>query len=122
LQTGGAESGNPVSQPGKLHCFSRGLRLSRTHHTAQIKRCYWVIESRLHHALDVTLGEDHSRVHNSKPAFALSMFRRAAVSLVQAMAALIACTRSSFANPPFRGAYQNEKVRPSGAVVECERP
>jgi hypothetical protein len=27
----------------------------------QLKRGYWVIESRLHHALDVTLGEDRSR-------------------------------------------------------------
>ena len=29
-----------------------------------------------------------------------------------AMAALIACTRSSLASPPFPGVYQNEKVRP----------
>ncbi|MGO8674412.1 MAG: hypothetical protein ACLQVX_00925, partial [Limisphaerales bacterium] len=29
-----------------------------------------------------------------------------------AMAALIACTRSSLPSPPFPGAYQNEKVRP----------
>ena len=34
--------------------------------------------------LDVTLGEDHSRVHNSKAAFALSLFRRVAVSFGQA--------------------------------------
>ena len=46
----------------------------------KLKRGYWVIESRLHHALDVTLGEDHSRVHNSKAAFALSLFRRVVVS------------------------------------------
>ena len=50
----------------------------------KLKRGYWVIESRLHHALDVTLGEDHSRVHNSKAAFALSLFRRVAVSFAQA--------------------------------------
>jgi hypothetical protein len=37
----------------------------------RLKRGYWVIESRLHHALDVTLGEDHSRVRNPKAAFAL---------------------------------------------------
>jgi hypothetical protein len=30
----------------------------------KLKRGYWVIESRLHHALDVTLGEDHSRVRH----------------------------------------------------------
>ena len=50
----------------------------------KLKRGYWVIESRLHHALDVTPGEDHSRVHDSKAAFALRMFRRVAVSFAQA--------------------------------------
>ena len=49
----------------------------------QLKRGYWVIESRLHHALDVTLGEDHSRVRNPKAAFALSLFRRVVVSFAQ---------------------------------------
>jgi len=49
-----------------------------------IKRGYWVIESRLHHALDVTLGEDHSRVRHPKAAFALSLFRRVVVSYAQA--------------------------------------
>jgi predicted transposase YbfD/YdcC len=49
----------------------------------KLKRGYWVIESRLHHALDVTLGEDQSRVHNSKAAFALSLFRRVAVSFAR---------------------------------------
>jgi predicted transposase YbfD/YdcC len=50
----------------------------------RLKRGYWVIESRLHHALDVTLGEDHSRVRNPKAAFALSLFRRVVVSFAQA--------------------------------------
>jgi predicted transposase YbfD/YdcC len=49
----------------------------------KLKRGYWVIESRLHHALDVTLGEDQSRVRNSQAAFALSLFRRAVVSFAQ---------------------------------------
>jgi hypothetical protein len=34
-------------------------------------------------------------------------------SRANAMAALIACKRLSFPSPPFPGAYQNEKVRPS---------
>jgi hypothetical protein len=50
----------------------------------RLKRRYWVIESRLHHALDITLGEDHSRVRNPKAAFALSLFRRVVVSFAQA--------------------------------------
>jgi len=50
----------------------------------KLKRGYWVIESRLHHALDVSLGEDHSRVRNPRAAFALSLFRRMVVSFAQA--------------------------------------
>ena len=34
----------------------------------QLKRGYWVIESRLHHALDVSLDEDRSRVRHPKAA------------------------------------------------------
>jgi hypothetical protein len=49
----------------------------------KLKRGYWAIESRLHHALDVTLREDHSRVHRPKAAFALSLFRRLVVSFAQ---------------------------------------
>jgi len=49
----------------------------------KLKRGYWVIESRLHHALDVTLGEDHSRVRNPQAAFVLSLFRRVVVSFAQ---------------------------------------
>ena len=49
----------------------------------KLKRGYWVIESRLHHALDVTLGEDHSRVRNPRAAFALNRFRRVVVSFAQ---------------------------------------
>lgn len=50
----------------------------------KLKRGYWVIESRLHHALDVTLGEDQSRVRHPPAAFALSLFRRVVVSFAQA--------------------------------------
>ena len=50
----------------------------------ELKRGDRVIESRLHHALDVTLGEDHSRVRHPQAAFALSLFRRVVVSFAQA--------------------------------------
>ena len=49
----------------------------------KLKRGYWVIESALHHALDVTLREDHSRVRYPKAAFVLSLFRRMVVSFAQ---------------------------------------
>jgi hypothetical protein len=50
----------------------------------KLKRGYWVIESRLHHALDVTLEEDQSRVAHPNAALALSLFRRVVVSFGQA--------------------------------------
>ena len=50
----------------------------------KLKRGYWVIESRLHHALDVSLDEDRSRVRNPNSALVLGMFRRLVVSVGQA--------------------------------------
>jgi predicted transposase YbfD/YdcC len=49
----------------------------------KLKRDYWIIESRLHHPLDVSLDEDCSRVRNPNAALVLGLFRRLAVSLVQ---------------------------------------
>jgi hypothetical protein len=50
----------------------------------KLKRGYWVIESRLHHALDVSLDEDRSRVRQPNAALVLGMFRRLVVSVAQA--------------------------------------
>lgn len=50
----------------------------------QLKRGYWVIESRLHQALDISLDEDRSRVRNANAALVLGMFRRLVVSVAQA--------------------------------------
>lgn len=47
----------------------------------RIKRGYWVIESKLHQALDVSLDEDRSRVRNRNAALVLGLFRRLAVSV-----------------------------------------
>lgn len=49
-----------------------------------LKRGYWVIESRLHHCLDITLGEDRSRVRTPKSARVLGTIRRVVVSLANA--------------------------------------
>jgi hypothetical protein len=49
-----------------------------------LKRGYWVIESRLHHCLDITLGEDQSRVRTPRAARVLGMIRRVVVSLANA--------------------------------------
>ena len=50
----------------------------------RLKRGYWVIESRLHHCLDVTLQEDLSRVRSPQAARVLGLIRRVIVSLANA--------------------------------------
>ncbi len=55
----------------------------------QLKRGYWVIESRLHHALDISLDEDRSRVRDANAALVLGMFRRLVVSVAQAAIAQV---------------------------------
>lgn len=49
-----------------------------------LKRGYWVVESRLHHCLDITLREDTSRVRTPKAARILGAMRRVIVSLANA--------------------------------------
>lgn len=49
-----------------------------------LKRRYWVVESRLHHCLDITLREDWSRVRHPNRARILGMIRRLIVSLANA--------------------------------------
>ena len=41
----------------------------------QLKRGYWVIESRRHPCLDITLGEDQSRVRPPRAARVLGTIR-----------------------------------------------
>jgi len=50
----------------------------------QLKRHYWVIESRLHHCLDVTMQEDFSRVRTPNAALVLGILRRVVLSLSNA--------------------------------------
>ena len=50
----------------------------------QLKRSYWVIESRLHHCLDITMLEDLSRVRTPNAALVLGMVRRVVLSLSNA--------------------------------------
>lgn len=50
----------------------------------QLKRHYWVIESRLHHCLDVSMQEDLSRVRTPHSALVLGMIRRVVLSLSNA--------------------------------------
>ena len=50
----------------------------------KFKRGYWVIESRLHHCLDITMQEDLSRVRTPNSARVLGMIRRVVLSLANA--------------------------------------
>ena len=50
----------------------------------ELKRHYWVIESRLHHCLDITMQEDLSRVRTPNSALVLGMLRRVVLSLSNA--------------------------------------
>lgn len=47
----------------------------------RLKRYYWVIESRLHHCLDMTMQEDLSRVRTPNSALVLGIIRRVVLSL-----------------------------------------
>ena len=49
-----------------------------------IKRGYWIVESRLHHSLDITLQEDQSRVRTPGAARILGAIRRVVLSLANA--------------------------------------
>jgi hypothetical protein len=60
----------------------------------KLKRGYWVIESRLHHALDISLDEDRSRVRNQTAALVLGLFRRLVVSVAQTAIAKVQTKRS----------------------------
>ena len=56
----------------------------QAHGMLSLKRGYWIIESRLHHCLDITLREDQSRVRNGRAARVLGSIRRVVVSLANA--------------------------------------
>jgi hypothetical protein len=49
-----------------------------------LKRGYWVVESRLHHCLDISLQEDLSRVRTPRAARVLGTIRRVVLSLANA--------------------------------------
>jgi len=70
----------------------------------QLKRHYWVIESRLHHCLDITMQEDLSRVRTPNSALVLGMLRRVVLSLSNAAAdqARKANPKSKFNTKSFR--------------------
>ena len=79
-----------VRRKGKWGCEVVYLLSSHTLEQLQaqgllvLKRGYWVVESRLHHCLDITLREDESRVRTPSAARVLGTLRRVVVSLANA--------------------------------------
>ena len=63
---------------------SRSLGELQAQGVLWLKRQYWVIESRLHHCLDITLQEDLSRVRSPNAVRVMGMIRRLIVSLSNA--------------------------------------
>jgi hypothetical protein len=55
----------------------------------RLKRGYWIIESKLHQALDVSMDEDRSRVRHANAALVLGLFGRLVVSVAQAAIAQV---------------------------------
>jgi hypothetical protein len=90
----------------------------------KLKRGYWVIESRLHHALDVSLDEDRSRVRNANAALVLGMFRRLVVSVAQAAIARVQTpkTRWSVRRYQQRFAHQDGGPERLHALVFAKSP
>lgn len=71
----------------------------------RLKRNYWVVESRLHHCLDITLREDHSRVRTPRAARILGTIRRVILSFANA-----AVNKARKKNPKTKhntGSFQN---------------
>ena len=56
----------------------------QAHGMLALKRGYWVVESRLHHCLDITMQEDQSRVRTPKAARVLGTIRRVILSMANA--------------------------------------
>jgi predicted transposase YbfD/YdcC len=91
-----------------------------------LKRGYWVVESRLHHCLDITLREDQSRVRTPKAARVLGTIRRVVVSLANA-----AVNRARKNNPKTKcntGSFQSRFKSARGgrerlhALLHAKRP
>jgi hypothetical protein len=77
----------------------------------RLKRSYWVIESRLHHCLDMSLGEDLSRVRTPQAALVLGMIRRVVLSLSNAAvdAARKANPKTKFNTKKFQQGFRSAR-------------
>ena len=77
----------------------------------RLKRSYWIIESRLHHCLDMSMGEDLSRVRTPRSALVLGMVRRVVLSLSNAAVdvARQANPKTKFNTKKFQQAFRSAR-------------
>ena len=77
----------------------------------RLKRSYWVIESRLHHCLDMSMGEDLSRVRTPRSALVLGMVRRVVLSLSNAAVDVARQTnpKTKFNTKKFQQAFRSAR-------------
>jgi hypothetical protein len=90
----------------------------------KLKRGYWIIESRLHQALDVSLDEDRSRVRQPNAALVLGLFRRLVVSVAQAAIAQVQSkkTRWTVRRYQQRFAHRNGGPQRLQALIFAQAP
>jgi hypothetical protein len=90
----------------------------------KLKRDYWIIESRLHHPLDVSLEEDRSRVRNPNAALVLGMFRRVVVSCALEWLAAVQTRQTRFSVRRFQKQFARREGGPAqlNALVFAKSP
>lgn len=90
----------------------------------RLKRGYWVIESRLHHPLDVSLDEDRSRVRQGNAALVLGMFRRLVVSVANAWLETVRTPRTRWSVRRFQQRFAHRDGGPARlqALVFAKSP
>ena len=90
----------------------------------RLKRGYWVIESRLHHPLDVSLDEDRSRVRQGNAALVLGMFRRLVVSVANAGLETVRAPRARWSVRRFQQRFAHRDGGPARlqALVFAKSP
>ena len=90
----------------------------------RLKRDYWIIESRLHHPLDVSLEEDRSRVRHPNAALVMGMFRRVVVSCAWVWLAAVQTRQTRFSVRRFQKQFARRNGGPErlSALVFAKSP
>ena len=90
----------------------------------KLQRDYGIIESRLHHPLDVSLEEDRSRVRHRNAALVLGMSRRVAVSCAPAWLAAVQTRQTRYSVRRFQKQFARRDGGPARlmALVFAKSP